>query len=289
MLANQSRILINSIPKSGTHLLSKAVELFNYREHYDARESTNTEPPIYPIFLNYKEVKQALLKENKLEQRDSLSIPIGTLAPIYVEPDIFADWMAAVPQGRYILGHVVWQANLSVLLKKLNYCHLFIIRDPRAVLASLLCFILDARGMPKKHFLEADFKLLSPKQRLSLILDGGYVTLADVNVEPFCDIFRSMLAWKTDADCLVLRFEDLIGEKGGGTTHQQKKAVQQIASYLGKTFSEQVATEFQKIYNPAARTFRKGSIDSWKHTLDAEDIGRVNEYCQPLCSEAGYQ
>jgi len=288
MQNNECRIFINSMPKSGTHLLSRAVELFHYCEHYDEKKENNAELT-HPIFLNYKEVKNALIRENKSEQPGKLSIPVGTLAPVYVDSDTFESWLAAVSHGRYILGHVAWQKNLSSLLKSLNYYHLFIIRDPRAVLASLLSFILDARGMPKKHFLEADFKRLSSRQRLSLILDGGYAEQANVKVVPFCDIFRSMLAWKTEPDCLVLHFEDLIGEKGGGTTHQQKEAVQQIASQLGETFDRQVAAKLEKIYNPAARTFRTGSIDSWKHSLEPDDIERVNEYCQPLCKEAGYQ
>ena len=28
------RILINSLPKSGTHLLAKAIEIFGYEEHF---------------------------------------------------------------------------------------------------------------------------------------------------------------------------------------------------------------------------------------------------------------
>ena len=33
------RILINSLPKSGTHLLAKAIEIFGYEEHFNPRSN----------------------------------------------------------------------------------------------------------------------------------------------------------------------------------------------------------------------------------------------------------
>jgi len=306
----ESRVLVNSLPKSGTHLLAKAIELFGYREHFDEH---NLDDPdrITPLFFNYREVKNALAKKREgLDHHYSPSPPpacvrrigrgfavragqgqavcVGTLTPVYADLPTFRQWLNAMAYGRYILGHVAWTPALASVLADLNYHHLFIIRDPRAVVASLISFILDTRGMPRRHFLEADFELMSATQRLTFILEGGYAPQAGVEVRGFIDVYRSMFAWHKEPNCLFVRFEDLVGPQGGGTLERQKEVVKRIASHLGRPFDEHISVGFQKVYSPSARTFRKGSIDSWKQALDAKSIERLNEYCQPLCQEAGY-
>ena len=51
------RVLINSLPKSGTHLLAKAIEILGYQEHFD-HENHDSSP--IPWFLNYREVRKKL-------------------------------------------------------------------------------------------------------------------------------------------------------------------------------------------------------------------------------------
>jgi len=282
-----TRLIINSLPKSGTHLLANAVDIFGYKEHFDERDIDNS-GRVTPLFFNYKETKNTLAKEGKLAQEGNASIAIGTLTPIHVDVKTFQNWLEGVSRGRYILGHIAWSPTLSCLLAELNYRHLFIIRDPRAVIVSLLSFIQNTGAMPKKHFLEADFIQMTAKQRLQLILEGGYAFHSGVQVTAFRDIFRSMLAWRRETGCLFVRFEDLVGVQGGGSDERQTDAVKRIAEHLGSEFDERIAVEVRQIYSPSARTFRKGNIDGWKASLDIESIEQVNEYCQSLCQEAGY-
>lgn len=280
------RVLINSLPKSGTHLLAKAVELCGFREHFEADKPADPQR-ITPLFLNYREVRDAMLKQPAARQA-AANIPVGTLTPVNADPQTLDEWLAAIPAGRYLLGHIGRTPLLAPMLAAHQIRLVFIIRDPRAVLASLLSFIMDTKGMPKAHFLEADFRALSPEQRLDLLLEGGEAPIAGVAITPFRDIFRTMLDWQQEDNCLLVRFEDLVGEQGGGSTAQQETAVRQIAAHLGKAFDQTLATQFKQIYSTNARTFRKGSIDSWKQAVDAVSAARIRHYCAPLCAEAGY-
>lgn len=280
------RVLINSLPKSGTHLLAKAVEMCGFQEHFDADQPDDPQR-ITPLFLNYREVRDGMLKQPSARQA-AANIPVGTLTPANVDPQTLDDWLAALPVGRYLLGHMGWTSALAPILAAHQIKQVFIIRDPRAVLTSLLSFILDTKGMPKPHFLEADFRALTPEQRLDLLLDGGDAPLAGVSITAFCNIFRTMLQWQQEESCLLVRFEDLVGEQGGGCTESQEAAVRRIANHLGKDFDEALAIQFKQIYSTNARTFRKGSIDSWKQSLDTVSVKRIQHYCEPLCAEAGY-
>ena len=283
-----SQVMINALPKSGTHLLAKAVELFGYREHFAGEEIDNPER-ITPIFFNYREVKNALAKIQAADTEDTdETVCVGTLTPCYVGLSVFRHWLEAMPKGRYILGHVAWTPALAPVFAELDYRHLFIIRDPRAVVASLISFILDTGRMPRRHFLEADFKVMTSMQRLNFLLEGGSAPTAEVEVRGFADVYRSMLAWQDEASCLFVRFEELVGEPGGGSADKQRDVVKKIAKTLGASFDD-IAPRLTEIYDPSSRTFRTGKIDGWKDSMDAESLERLTAYCEPLCAEAGYE
>lgn len=294
------RILINSLPKSGTHLLAQAVALFGYREHFAGDGARETVRPT-PMFLNYREVKEALAGRDGREvpvaagssdpapAEDGAPIAVGALAPVPVPLPAFRHWLAVLPKGCYILGHLPWTAALSPLLSELEYRHVFIIRDPRAVAVSLIDFILDSGKMPRRHFLEADFKDRDPAQRLDFVLKGGHAARAGVEVQDFATVYRSMLNWREAPDCLLLRYEDLVGAAGGGRAETQRQAVERLAGHLGAPLDGPVIGRLGEIYNPGARTFRHGSIDGWRRRLDAAGLERLREYCEPLCRAAGYE
>lgn len=281
--SKKSRIFVNSLPKSGTFLLSSAIELFGYRDYYDTAEQLGTLG-----CFNYREARDALTEMGKapLGTIDG-AVSVGSQTPLYVGTDIFRKWLSVVPDEFYIAGHVSYSPSLPPILAELDYRHVFIIRDPQAVLPSLLSFVMNTRGLPKKHYLEKDFKLMTQSQRLEIILEGGYAPEAGVEIKSFAEIYRSMLAWRNDSDSLVVRFEDLVGKKGGGRTEQQSKVLKDIAAYL-RFPAHDVLSNIEKIYNPDAPTFRIGQIDSWKNSMDKKMIDRIVAYCEPLCSEAGY-
>ncbi|NEQ11468.1 MAG: sulfotransferase domain-containing protein [Moorea sp. SIO4E2] len=285
------RVLINSLPKSGTHLLAKAIEIFGYQEHFTNGDNLKDDSDLEtPIFFNYREVKKALQKEKSSQKTEAPNkqISVGALTPLYVDKSVFRHWLEVMSEGRYILGHIPQTPVLSEVLADLDYHHVFIIREPRSVVASSLPFILDTGKMPAKHFLENDFKQMSVEQRLDFILEGGYAPQAGVEIKSFAEVYRSMLAWRNEQNCLFLRFEDLVGEKGGGSLEQQIKVIKSIASHLGFPFDENIAAKSKEIYNPSSRTFRTGKIDGWKSSLDGKLVERLVEYCEPLCKEAGY-
>jgi hypothetical protein len=278
----KSRIFINSLPKSGTHLLAKTAELFGYREHFDPKNLDDPER-VTPIFFNYREVKGALAQQNGSAHSPSAeeAIYVGTLTPVYARVQDFRRWFEALAPGRYVLGHVGYAPGLGPLLRECGVAHLFIIRDPQAVLASLLSFILDTRGMPRPHFLEADFRQMSPAQRLDLLLEGGHAPIADVHVTPFAQVYQTMLGWQRDPDCLVVTFEDLVGPQGGGTVERQMATGEKIAKHLGIPF-DSIAQRLGEIYSPASRTFREGQVNGWQDALDAASLDKLRRYCEPL-------
>jgi len=281
-----SRILVNSLPKSGTHLLTKAVELFGYQEymtHHDNRHQTDS---TLPLLLNYRQAKLAQKIDNPQQAND---IGIGAFSPYYVNADSLRYWLEQLAAKQYIQGHLPWHPQLSDLLDSLDYRYVVIIRDPRAVVASLLPFIMNAAKTDMgAHFLAADFEPLSFRQRLDFILDGGFAKQANLAVQAFSEVFYAMLAWQQQTGCLLLRFEDLIGEQGGGDNGLQYRSVVNIAEHLGYEADHLSEQQIASIYSPKARTFRSGQIKSWQQNLSDQDAQHLDSYCRPLCKAAGY-
>ncbi len=279
----RKRVFINAVPKAGTHLLARAVELFGYQEHFRGSLSINT----VPIFLNYREATEKLQQEltDTDPQDDTDTIEVGTLASRSVSCLMLRRWIGAMAHGCYILGHIPYSRPFHHVLAELDYYHVCIIRDPRAVVASLIPFILNTGNMPKPHFLANDLRPMSPVQRVRFILEGGYAPHAGVTIRGINELYSSMLAWRQDPSCLVLRFEDLIGEQGAGTLQQQQEAMTRLAAHLNTSYDTQ---KRQDVYSSSSRTFRTGKIDGWKQSLDLECLQLVEDYCTPLCREAGY-
>ncbi|MDD5033387.1 MAG: hypothetical protein PHE55_01400 [Methylococcaceae bacterium] len=283
MTVSAHRILVNSLPKSGTHLLAKAVEAFGYLEHFADAGGIEDPSRVTPMFLNYREVKEALARTGQAPaSAEAERVAVGSLTPVKVDTETLAHWLKAVAEGRYLIGHLPWSPALSALLRGLGYRHLCIIRDPRAVAVSLLAFILDSRGMPKPHFLRADFQELSPSQRLDFLLEGGLAPHAGVETQGLTAIYHGMWGWHQDPDCLMVRFEDLVGVQGGGSEQAQQALMARIAAHLEQPMPDSA------IYDPQSRTFRRGQIEGWKESLPAESLQRLENYCAPLCKMAGY-
>lgn len=282
------RVFINSLPKSGTHLLAKTVELFGYREHFAVESAPGDPSRIAPIFINYREVKDALAREGKQQLDEAKgAISVGTLAPVFVDPATFDRWLASLAPRRYIMGHALYTPALSHLLAAHGYHHLFILRDPRAVVVSLLDFILETRGMPRPHFLQEDFRSMSPRERIEFILNGGMAPRAGVLTQSFTEVYLAVQAWESDSRCLVVRFEDLVGSQGGGSVDRQHATIERIARHMGHSVDE-VKAHLSSVFDTGSRTFRLGQIDGWRRELDADSLAYLQSRCASLCQVAGY-
>ncbi len=288
----KDKVFINSLPKSGTHLLAQAIEIFGYEEHFKEQVNLQDEWQLEtPRFLTYQWVMKVLKKEQKTSQTEDSQGKIGigaAASDFYVETSALKRWLNLIKPGKYILGHVPQTPLLNPLLADINYHHFFIIRDPRAVFVSNFSFIFDARKVGFQHLLKDDLAPLSESERFNFLLNGGYAKEAGVQIRSFAERYRSMLAWRDEPGCLFLHFEDLVGEGGGGSYEKQEEVMKKIALHLGVSFDDNIYAKIKEVYNPNARTFRKGKIDSWKSLMDAEKIQKLIEYCEPLCEKAGY-
>ena len=68
----------------------------------------------------------------------------------------------------------------------------------------------------------------------------------------------------------VIRFEDLIGQAGGGSKEKQVYEIQKIAQHLDINLSIEQATDIAYRLFGGTFTFREGQIGSWKKYFTPE-------------------
>lgn len=267
----KNRLLANSFPKGGSTLLAETIELLSYKNHIPTAGM--------PKAFNYKEARDALHNIRYTENIKE-KVAISPFAPWYAECKKFRSWLNDVRPDHYIFGHLPWVPVLDSLIEELNFRHLVIIRDPRSILASL---IFEGNITPR--FLSADLESMSLSQRLAFMISGGYVLQADATIQSFTDSYISMLGWRNDKNCLVVRFEELVGEWGDNA---QREAAKKIASYLNVQFGENVLEILNRPTAPWRIRFRVDQLSKWKDLMGEDDIDYILNCCEVVSQDAGY-
>ena len=213
---NQARVLITSIPKSGTHLLCKTIE-----------------------YITHTPVKNE---------------------DIHHTYDRVVDFAKANP-------------NIPILL---------IVRDLRDVCLSYVHYVsLQIRNHPEPqyYYLFGEFKksdsilsALIPKWQRISIEEKLTSVLENSDLSP-CDMdnfFRVAVQLSQFPNVTLIKFENLIGPKGGGSSELQYQEIKKIASVYNINLStSQTVSIANSIFGttPNSRwnnTFRIGKIGSWR-------------------------
>lgn len=282
------RLLINSMPKSGTHLLTQVADLLGYQDfgRHDApwpriKDRLGMGMPVVLAHLRVKRNWQRRLYGLTGSGAQQETIPIDVTLPVQVPVSLAAQWLHAIPTGYYLSGHVPWSETTAHLVRAAGLKNLIIVRDPRDVLVSFLHFVTRPQ-----HVLSRDFLSLPPEQRLVLAVEGGPGPRSGVPIQGLRQGFESILAWRSAPDVLLLRFEALIGERGAGSRAAQRAAVRDVCQFLALPADDNLIDHVcQNAFDTQAATFRRGKIGSWEDELSPSQIAWCTERFAPILDQ----
>lgn len=228
------KVLITSVPKCGTHLLARALQLLTNR-------------------------------------------PLGNLSFMNSGPDaIVKDAIPPTPQHEILLDHVQYAPAASEILKKRGFKGFFIYRDPRDQIVSMAFWILKNPDFYK------EFGILRTSQRY-------FPDLITKLIHTIGAYYGKFLPWKKDPLFLTVRFEDLIGPKGGGSLNAQRNAVMALGEHLGmKLDRKKIDYVCSKVYGNTG-TFRSGKKGSWKSYFNAGHKTLFKKVAGNLLIQLGYE
>ena len=172
--------------------------------------------------------------------------------------------------GRIISAHEYYSDQFSILLADEKLCHLLIVRDLRDIAVSAVFYLLR----DKSHRLHNVFCEMSGfRERLLAAING--IPEEQLNggkrSNSIAEHAAGYIPFTEDSRVLVVRFEDLVGENGGGSKSNQLVTLRRIADHLDRevddSFLEKVASS---LFGSNTRTFRIGALGAWSESF--EDI-----------------
>src|SRR5215213_7441620 len=266
------RIVANSIPKSGTNLLARLLTLLGFEQTSEMGiRSRLVAGPFSPA-------------RKLLRSRSAEKVTIGVASPQRIDRRWLERRLSRVPDGCFVTAHCVYSPELASLFAEERMRVVCILRDPRDVAVSQMHHIKQR----KQHFAhEAFLRLSSDHERLLHSIRGG--KLGRRRLQSLDERYRQFLRWQDNDNTMLVKFEDLVGPRGGGSAEAQRRTVERVARHLGVSVDEETVPSIEKELFGLGRTFRKGQIGGWREEFSEEHARAAREIAGPLLVELGYE
>ena len=228
-------ILVNSLPKSGTHLLMQVAEALPNSRRYG----------------------------NFIAERSSISMrPRGQA---YINSKL----QRIVP-GEIVGAHLNFSAATADTIRQVQTMHLFIFRDPRAVVVSEVHYL---ENMAPWNSLSKRFKTAGDlKAQIDLVIYGD----GTPELPPIGERYGRYLAWRDDPNTLSIEFESLIDPESRQTSLKDiAKRYIDLSKGTNNSFTtEHLATN---ISPESSHTFSNKDPARWRRVLTQEQISAILE------------
>jgi len=272
------KIIINSIPKSGTHLAASLFNSLGFRESEIVLNGGIVR--LYPdknLFKYFTKVLSLSRSGNGFSI--DLDNPTNQIKKKYLIKKL-----RRVRDNSYVKAHLPFSIELeSVLLKNgFKICHIY--RDPRDVAISVMNDVLITPL--RKEF----SNIPSFEEKLKLLLKGKNGIVRGHVLAPMQYHYLNTQGWFNSKNVLKLKFEDLIGEKGGGDKKTQIEIIKNVCYYIfGEVSNERVSEIADKIFDSNSKTFVNGRINKWKNKYTNKTRKLFFKSMHEILVEWGYE
>lgn len=195
----------------------------------------------------------------------------------------------AVP-GQMITAHCKYTEDTAESINGLGFQVVLTVRDPRDVAVSNAYYIAY---MDRAHRLHPYFSSLgSDEERIAASIEGvdGSLLSDGERSKSIGEHVAGYLPWTREEGCLTVRFEDLVGEAGGGDEERQRETVRQLAQHLGVELSDtEVADISSRSFSTKSRTFRKGRSGAWREAFSEDHKRLFKKIAGEQLIELGYE
>ncbi|GAB6045607.1 hypothetical protein JCM11957_12050 [Caminibacter profundus] len=257
------KIIANSLPKSGTHVLVRILELIGLKAnkiHFSGSLIRRTSSNPLKNLIKY-------LKVINCNQGVKIDLDIEHC----IKTKYFEKLLINFPENTFSQAHMPFDDKIIKYLEKYNIKMIYIIRDPRDVLVSHFHHHLRDKGYEGHYLMK---KLKSDKDRIIASLHG-FNQGTQFETAPLKKRLKNSIPWYFIKSPFVfsLKFEDIIGEKGGGDKEKQLYTLKKLERFL-EIDENYLVNRKDSIFFEKSSTFRKGQIGDWKNYLD-EDIYKL--------------
>lgn len=195
----------------------------------------------------------------------------------------------AEQNNAYLHMHALPTNEIIQTLKNEKYKVVFLMRDPRDVVISLLYYIEKGWSLGPCS-IERPYGQLSLEDKIDELITGNRYGLSAVH-----SIIIRRLPWMDQKSNFVYtaHFEQLVGAEGGGSYEAQLIEIWKIARHIGvsldKTSLKEAAQNLWGADPGEKTTFRNGQLGSWKNEFTQEHNQSFKERFSHLLIQLGYE
>lgn len=305
MLASNN-VLIVTPQKSGSHLISNLFTKLNYKiigevhvepEHFpnpkdDSLAFVNSKDgdSIYLDALDWNHIARVLLNRLGAPTRKRYGLwKESDILEMYRKTNLDRFKYSSLPSNICCVTHQIDLdradgALVSEVLTDPAVKVILNIRDPRDILLSYVDFLGDSNGRDIGPFYEYKVyrDILAPLKSVSKSLEY----IAQDKGFPFYHDMWKALALQANPDVLVVRYEDLVGQNGGGSIERQHGVVNRLLNHL--ELDREPGGIANALYDRNSFTFNIGSVERWKSLTESE-LQLLHEICGPYMEKLGYE
>lgn len=239
------RVLVNSIPKAGTHLLTSILPAFGLRAaglHLRPADLGGGRQTDQTTMVDHEMVRARLSK---------------------------------VKRGQFVSGHFRHSDELTGILDELGFRTIFVVRDPRDLVVSAVDYLTDLR----RHINhEPMARLGSDPERLRMAIDGCDSAVGDAGFPPLAVRLSIFEPWLTTPGTHVVRFEEVVGADAEGGCDVQRRALTDLADALGQSpDSRSIDGAVDRISGQRTATFNQGRAGRWRERFDRDTLAHFYE------------
>jgi len=271
------KVLVNSLPKSGTHLLGTFLERLGFVESKPGLTGAQVRETNRNPFRNWQK-RQRRPKPNEIGFWIDLDIKGNSVSKEWLHSRL-----SSIPHGCFISSHLPYSTDLADFLHLHDFRILNIHRDPRDVIISYINYVKGKKRLP---FHEA-YKRMNLDEALDQVLAGA--NRGNIVTAPLRDRVERMMGWLGDQRVYSTTFESLVGPKGGGGKSHQHDAAMGICRHIGfSVIHSRLDEVVETIFDPRSETFSKGMLGQWKDVFGPAQLDKVMANLGDCIRRLGY-
>jgi hypothetical protein len=257
------------MPKSGSNLVSKLLDISGVP------------------YGNLGIAPTLLLGKNYLLRqfaRRSFFEPNPCIIGLDVQVPVRKAWLRTqlrrVKHDAYITGHLNWSPWMQGALHENDFKTILVVRDPVDTLVSYCHYIRSTRD----HFLHSKFRDKELNQIIPIALNSS--SFGGIDFLGFPNMLNEILVWTSKPYVHVVKFEDIVGEQGGGSRKVQIEALQYLGEYIGVNFDHSLV---ERVLFGGSKTFRSGKIGSAVRELEPTVVALAKDALADYSVRLGYE
>lgn len=248
-----SPLLINSIPKSGTHLVTS---MLNQLPHISFSG-------------------RVIVHDSYSKAPD----PLQGVEPSYNHARLQRD-LARIAPGTYANAHLYFDEPTRATVSDLGFAGVFVFRDPRDVCVSQVRYIESFRGHPNHSRLMNEYPDFN--SRLMAIISGFPPSAEGRGMADVGRRLQSFIGWKSQLSSFA--YEEFIGQSS-----DVDLVVRRLAGALGIPQSdEHIELMRRGIGNRWSPTMRDGGTQGWRTSFAAHHIEAMQTVASQQMAQLGY-